>query len=343
MSEYLRSLVKQGSAAALIAALLALVFSVTWPYRGRPAAYVAGLTMHRPLAAARTWHYQLDRIDVGKLAAVKADVMVIDFAKKDGKVPLLPEEVARLKTQPDGSRRYVIAYLSVGEGEEFRSYWRPEWKTSPPDWVGEENCAWPKAHRVRYWLEGWKGINFRGEESYLGRIIKAGFDGVYLDRVDIYETFEKERPAAREDMIQHVLQLAETGRRMKPGFFVIPQNGEDLLSDPRYRTAIDALGKESLLYGISETGARNSDDGIMWSTTMLNLLLGEGKPVFAVEYLTKADQIAATTAELRARGIVPTIQTRALDGGDPLHPLDLTAEIGTPERTARACPPGTSW
>lgn len=331
------------SAAALLAAALAMIFSITWPYRDRPAAYVAGLTMHRPLAAARSWHYQLDRIDVDKLAAIKADVMVIDFAKKDGKVPLSAEDVQRLKTQPDGSRRFVMAYLSVGEGESFRSYWRPEWKSLPPDWLGEENCAWPKAHRVRYWLEGWKGINFRGQDSYLGRIISAGFDGVYLDRVDIYETFEKERPAAREEMIEHVLQLADTGRRLKPGFLIIQQNGEDLLSDARYRTAIDGLGKESLLYGLSETGVRNGEDGITWSTSLLDLLIGEGKPVFAVEYLTKADQIAATTAELRARGMVPTVQTRALDGGDPLRPLDLTAEIGTPERTARACPPGTSW
>lgn len=299
--------------------------------------------MHRPLATARSWHYQLDHIDADKLDRIDADVMVIDFAKQDGKVPLSPEEVDRLKSKPDGSRRYVIAYLSVGEGEEFRTYWRPEWKTSPPDWVGEENCAWPLAHRIRYWREGWKSINFRGPQSYLSRIISAGFDGVYLDRVDIYETFEKERPTAREDMITHVSQLAETARRLKPGFFVIPQNAESLLSDARYRVVIDGIGKESLLNGAVQTGQRNSAKDIQWSVSLLSALEKDGKPVFAVEYLTTPEQMAAAARELRHLGMVPTFQTRALDGGDPTAPIDLKAEVGTPERTTKECPPGTSW
>lgn len=330
-----------GAVLLLVAAIG--LFVAAWPYRDAPARHVANRTMHRPLAAAHSWHYQLDNIDIDKLAAVDADVLVVDFAKQEGKVPLLPAEVERLKVKPDGSRRFVIAYLSVGEGEEFRSYWQADWKASPPDWVGEENCAWPQAHRIHYWLEGWKKINFRGPQSYLGRIIAAGFDGVYLDRVDIYETFEKERPSARDDMITHVAQLAESARRMKPGFLVIPQNAEALLSDERYRVMIDGLGKESLLNGAVETGQRNSARDIRWSASLLNLLVRDGKPVLAVEYLTEKQQMAAAAHELRSMGLVPTFQTRALDGGDPTAPINLAAEIGTPERTTKECPPGTSW
>jgi cysteinyl-tRNA synthetase, unknown class len=326
---------------------LAALFALAWPYRDIPAQSVAIARTPRPLAAVQTWRYQLDKIDVAELARDPSDLLVIDYAKKDGKVPLSPDDVARLKVRPGGRPRFVVAYLSVGESEEFRFYWDPKW-TAPareplPDWIGEENCAWPKAHRVRYWSDGWKQINFRSPDSYLRRIIEAGFDGVYLDRVDIYETFEKERPTARQDMVDHVAELAATARRLKPGFFVIPQNAEALLPVARYRLVIDGLGKESLLHGASETGRRNTPADIRWSLGMLSHLLNEGKPVFAVEYLIDAGQIDVTAREMRRRRLVPAFETRALDGQDPTKPVDLKTEIGTPERTTKQCPPGTSW
>ncbi len=326
---------------------VAAAFALLWPYRGLPAQWVAVTKVARPLASVKTLRYQLDKIDVAELAADPSDLLVIDYAKKLGIVPLLPQEVERIKTRPDGSRRFVVAYMSVGESEEFRFYWKKSW-TAPatevlPEWIGEENCAWPKAHRVRYWDDGWKNINFRGPQSYLRRIIDAGFDGVYLDRVDIYETYEKERPTARQDMIDHVARLAATARRMKPGFFVIPQNAEALLDAEDYRSVIDGLGKESLLHGASETGVRNTDADIAWSLGMLKYLRDEGKPVFAVEYLMDSAHIDRTAVELRRRGFVPGFETRALDGKDPTAPIDLTQEIGTPERTTKECPPGTSW
>ncbi|NOT71421.1 MAG: hypothetical protein HOP09_09130 [Hyphomicrobium sp.] len=318
-------------------------FAVAWPYRGDWARVVANGTMHRPLAQAHSWRYQLDRINLDDLAADASDLLVIDYAKKDGKVPLTPEDVARIKVRPDGRPRLVVAYLSVGESEQFRYYWNDAWKAEPPGWLGEENCAWPKAHRVRFWTAGWKDINFRAADSYLRRIIAAGFDGVYLDRVDIFETFEKERPTARREMIEHVAELAAAARSLKPGFLIIPQNAETLLSDAGYRLVIDGIGKESLLHGGSETAKRNADADIKWSADLLRQLQNEGKPVFAVEYLLDAAHIDRTGWELRSRRMVPAFETRALDGQDPTKPVDLKTEVGTPERTQKDCPPGSSW
>ena len=288
----------------LLALTVVVGFVLTWPYRGYWAQTAANQTMLplRPLARAKSWRYQLDKINVDDLAADMSDLLVIDYAKKQGIVPLTREDVARIKVRPDGRPRLVVAYLSVGESEEYRFYWNADWKTSPPDWLGEENCAWPKAHRVRYWRSGWKDINYLGPDSYLRRIIDAGFDGVYLDRVDICETFEKERTTSRREMIEHVAGLAAAARRIKPGFLVIPQNAEALLGDAEYRRAIDGLGKESLLHGASETAKRNTDADIRWSTGMLRHLQDEGKPVFAVEYLLDARHIDADRQRTASAG-----------------------------------------
>lgn len=318
-------------------------FAALWPYRDVPAEWMAGRKAGGPLAAARSWHYQLDHIDADRLSQTPGDVLVIDYAKIQGKVPLTPQEVARIKAGPDGRGRIVLAYLSVGESEEYRFYWRPEWKTAPPAWLGEENCAWPKAHRVRFWDQGWKDINFAGPESYLSRIVAAGFDGIYLDRVDIYETYEKERKSARADMIAYIQELARTAWRLKPGFFIVPQNAEALLDDARYRSAIDAVAKESLFHGLAETAVRNTAHDIAWSSRLLHTLRREGKPVFVVEYLLSRDHIELSEREIRAHGFLPTFQTRALDGKDPTQPVELASEVGTPERTNKECPPGSSW
>jgi cysteinyl-tRNA synthetase len=91
------------------------------------------------------------------------------------------------RVKADGGARLVLCYLSVGEAETYRFYWRSEWETAPPDWHLGENPQWPDNYAVRYWDPDWQGIVF----AYLERILDAGFDGVYLDRVDAYETFKQ--------------------------------------------------------------------------------------------------------------------------------------------------------
>ncbi len=91
------------------------LFAATWPYRDYPWRFVAAQKSAGPLSAATSWHYQLDNIDVDQLAATPGDLLVIDYAKFQGKNQLTKEEVARIKAGPDGRGRYVVAYLSVGE------------------------------------------------------------------------------------------------------------------------------------------------------------------------------------------------------------------------------------
>jgi cysteinyl-tRNA synthetase, unknown class len=325
--------------------LLALVAlaALAWSWRDLAHDWNEARQGRRPLLAAKTWHYQLTNYDLEKLNKVEADVFVIDYALEGGKLPLTAEQVSRLKKKPDGSRRYVISYMSVGEAEEYRYYWQDGWKAQKPAWLGPENCAWPKAHAIRYWRDEWKDISFRKPDSYIKRIVDAGFDGVYLDRVDMHDWFAKENPNSRAEMIKYMVELSAQAKKWKPGFFVLPQNAEDLLVDRTYRRVIDGLGKEELLHSGSETGKRNPPSVIKSALSDINHLLWAYKPVFAVEYVLTKEAIAKSEAELRSLGIVPTVQTRGLDGNDPTAPVKLDKAIGTPERTQAECPKGTAW
>ncbi len=117
------------------------------------------------------------------------DIVIIDLFDDDG-AALSPEDISSLKAKKNGGKRLVIAYMSIGEAEDYRYYWKPEWEVSSPLWLEEENTNWEGNYVVRYWDPDWQRIIYGNDDSYLKRIIDAGFDGVYLDIIDAFEYFE---------------------------------------------------------------------------------------------------------------------------------------------------------
>ena len=115
------------------------------------------------------------------------DLLLLD-AFIDGTV-LTATEGATLATKPGGGRRLRIAYMSIGEAEDYRFYWNPAWTTAPPAWLAAQNPDFPGNFKVRYWDPEWQAIVL-GPGGYLDRIQQAGFDGVYLDLIDAFEFFE---------------------------------------------------------------------------------------------------------------------------------------------------------
>ena len=320
-----------------------VLFAVAWDWRDVPGDVWAYWTGERPLAQVASWHYQLDQIDVEQLNKRDVDMLVIDYAREGGKTPLTRGDITRLKTKPNGQRRQVIAYLSIGEAEEFRYYWNEAWKIEKPAWLERENCAWPKAWMVRYWDPGWRELIVAGRDAYLKRIVDVGFDGVYLDRIDIWEHTSTLHPDAKAAMIDFVVDLAAVARQWRPGFIVIAQNAEDLLEDRRYRRTVDAVAKEELFFSSTNTGARNPAANIARALGHLSRLRWHWKPVFPVEYLMTAEAIARANSEERALGLVPVFPTRALDGADPTAAVTLEHQSGTPEFIKTNCKDGSWW
>ncbi len=101
-------------------------------------------------------------------------------------------EIESLKTKANGGKRLIIAYMSIGEAENYRFYWKKEWAAEPPAWLASENPNWVGNFKVRYWHQEWQNIIWGTEDSYLGKIVNTGFDGVYLDIIDAFEYFEEQ-------------------------------------------------------------------------------------------------------------------------------------------------------
>ena len=94
--------------------------------------------------------------------------------------------MAALTIKATGGTRLVIAYMSIGEAEDYRYYWQTAWQAESPAWLAAENPVWAGNYKVRYWDRDWQSIIYGNDDSYLRKILAAGFDGVYLDIIDAF-------------------------------------------------------------------------------------------------------------------------------------------------------------
>jgi cysteinyl-tRNA synthetase, unknown class len=246
----------------------------------------------------KRWHYQLQNVDPKAIAQSDADMVVIDLAGEDGHFSR--SDVETMGKKPDGSRRIVLAYMSIGEAESYRWYWPQRSR----EWLGRENKRWRGNYAVRFWHPQWQAIIF----DYTDRIVDAGFDGVYLDRVDVFEEL-----GHAEQMVEFVEHVAQRGKARREGFLVISQNGDALIANERFRRAIDGFAREDLFYGETTDGVRNDADSIAASIARLRLFASEGKPVFVVEYPKNDAQAQTVTREIAEQHFIGLLAKRQLD------------------------------
>jgi cysteinyl-tRNA synthetase, unknown class len=290
-------------------------------------AAVADETRRARLAAVKTWGYQLRQIAPAEIAASPYDLMVVDYSNDRRfymEWPLPPTDVATMQQRPDGRRRIMLSYLSVGEAEDYRNYWQWEWLETPPNrpsWLGKENPEWEGNYPVKFWESGWQSIIFGGPEKYLDSIIRAGFDGVYLDRVDVYGEWAKANPNAETDMVKFIERLSAYARRLNPEFMIIIQNGEELIRHPAVRKVIDGVAKESPLYGLNGPDVANPEPEIGFSLGHLRTARKTGGIVLLVEYAKTDAARAIITKRADAEGLPLLLTHRDLgDGTQPEKP-----------------------
>ena len=126
---------------------------------------------------------------VNALKPLDYDLIVMDAFTNDGDNVFTKAQISSLKKKAGGGKRLVIAYMSIGEAEDYRWYWNQK-KDKP--WLDAENPEWEGNYKVKYWLSEWQDIICGGKDSYIQKIMNAGFDGVYLDIVDAFQYFEEE-------------------------------------------------------------------------------------------------------------------------------------------------------
>lgn len=268
------------------------------------------------MAEVRTWGIQLRNLDPGAAAASPFDLLVIDPDNLSGwRSNSQSAGVDLIRRRPDGGRRQLLAYVSIGEAETRRAYWSPDWVSSrtPPAWLLAAAAPDSGAsHRVRYWDAGWQAKVFGSAQAMVDQIIAAGFDGVYLDRAEVHAQFRNERPGAETEMVDFIVRLAAYAREQNPAFLVIMQSAEELLAHARLRDAIDAVAKDDLMLGVAGHARPNSEADISSSLHYLQKFHKTGRPVLVLEYVGEGALAVATAQRIQSLGFLPYLAPRDL-------------------------------
>ncbi len=225
------------------------------------------------LKDVRFWAYQIQEQhlsgNIKRLAESDYDLLVIDQIRsiKGDEDYDDRADVSRLKrTQgASGKRKIVLCYIDVGEAESYRWYWRDGWQIGDPDWiVAEDPDGWDENYPVKVWAPEWREIM----ERSVDRIIADGYDGIYLDWLEVYsfgpveEAADEEGLDSREELIDFVTDLARYARSKKPDFIFIAQNAAELGRNPAYMRVFDAIAQEAIWYdgsGDPDTSKRPGD------------------------------------------------------------------------------------
>lgn len=220
------------------------------------------------LNAVTHWFYILDvnlsDATLQKIADSAYDMVVMDpiITEKENQKYPIEETVSQLHS---GSHpKLTIAYIDIGQAEDYRTYWQPGWRVGSPDWITAiDPDGWEGNYPCAYWRSEWKDI-WLGSGGYLEKIIAAGFDGVYLDWIEAYSdenvlsAAAKDGVSAKAEMLRWIQEIGDYGRVRNPNFIVIAQNAAELAVEPGYGSLVDAIAQEQVWY---DGGADNDPAG----------------------------------------------------------------------------------
>ena len=260
---------------------------------------------------------------VAKLAACGRDWIVLDAAFSTDE-PWTTNDLNTIRAGQPG--RKVIAYLSIGEAEDYRPYWKRAWdanKDGKPDagapvFLVGENPDWKGNYRVKYWHADWQKLIL----AAVNGIMAQGFDGVYLDIVDGFETFEQDgkdfiddrvnletKQSYRRDMVDWVKTVATRARRANSAALVIPQNGSQLLAHADFLATVDAIGIEDLFTEGNTLQPKEHTDYVL---EFLDRMKPAQKPVLVIEYPKRTERKTFARERCAKHGLIGLVTDRPL-------------------------------
>jgi uncharacterized protein (TIGR01370 family) len=218
-------------------------------------AIVPTVPVSKPITS---WLYYIKDVDVDKVVEAKVDMVVIDLETKTG--PITKVEVQRIKD----SGKVVIAYLSLGEAEDYRPYWDQQWKPGHPEWLGKQSTVWKGNYVVKDLMsKEWTEVS----KKQLTTVKQLGFDGIVVAGVN----------GSNGQADLYLTRVAEFAKKDNDDFKVFVQ---DYLSDQLF-DKIDGVVKQGLTYNLFGVANKN----VAAQVARLKQWTERNKKVFVVEFV----------------------------------------------------------
>ena len=224
------------------------------------------LSLAGKLEDVTRWFYFIgdipDDATVDKIVASDYDLVVLDNIPSvvgDEDYPM-----KKLIDRLHATDKLVLAYIDIGEAEDYRTYWKSNWKIGDPEWItSADPDGWEGNFPVAYWYDEWQEI-WLANDGLLSEILNFGFDGVYLDWVEAYSDdnvanfAENEGLDPVQEMIWFVGDISDFIKKRCPACLVVAQNAAELINHDDYVEKIDAIAQEQVWF---DGGADNKPQG----------------------------------------------------------------------------------
>lgn len=248
-------------------------------------------TRVRQLAAVERWAPVFGGFDPRLITGF--DLAVVDAVPQpDGYRDATPEDVDLLHRRG----MLVLAYLSVGTVERWRHYAADV----PSSWTLAPVEGWEGERYVDARVRGWRDLMRREARA----LAAAGFDGLYLDNLDVAEEF----PRTRSGVVALVREL----RRAVPDMLLVAQNGLSVTG----RIPIDAIAHEDVFarWNGSAYVPTAAAETRRLVRALHRLHERRGVPVFTLDYALPGSELAQEAVERSlAAGFHPTVSVLDLD------------------------------
>ncbi|MBB4663964.1 endo alpha-1,4 polygalactosaminidase [Conexibacter arvalis] len=218
------------------------------------------------------------------------DLVVIDgVGERGGDRRRVAAALARLV--PD---TLVLSYLSVGTVEA----WRPYAPRVPAAWQLEPVPDWPDERYADVRAPGWRTL--MAEQA--AALAAAGFDGLYLDNLDVAE----DHPPLADALVELVAAL----RAAAPSLLLVAQNGLAVAD----RLPIDGIAHEDVFWRWEDGYVASPPAETAALLAGLRRLRDRGLPVFTLDYAAPGSPGAAEAAQRSlAEGFHPAVSVLELD------------------------------
>jgi uncharacterized protein (TIGR01370 family) len=255
--------------------------------------------------------YQLQGASYSSISSINFKIGVFD----PDATPLTSTQLNNL----EAADKKILGYLSIGEAEDYRSYWQSGWDTNPPSWILSENPNWPGNYMVKFWDPNWQQIIINRAVE----MAQAGYGGLVLDVVDVYNEAEVAAAYhgttnARQEMMNFVINIANATRAIDPDFKIVQNNALDLLTtnpnnpgsstNTAYLSYIDGVNAESTFYMPGSGSHTTWQD---WNLQYLAHAVDMGVDVFSMDYPSSSAQQAFIN-EAISHGLIPFATNQSL-------------------------------
>lgn len=254
------------------------------------------------LARVEKWFILLD-YDPSRSAVSESDMAAYDMAILDADSH---PPIAGLRNKP-----ILIAYVSLGEAESYRSYWSGI-KDRP--WIIGENPHWKENYYVDVRDKEWQDLLI---EKVIPDIVAKGFDGIFMDTLDTAMMLEAENATAYSGSNDAMAFLVASIRAAFPKLLMISNNGFMILDE--IAPDIDGALVEdiTMMIDFENNGYKKvpEREGNYKIAALTALAKEHHLPIFVIDYVSERDSVLRQFCiqKSKALGFRPYVAEKDLD------------------------------